>query len=137
MIVLLLVAGSLYLSYLFSYLYLWTVSPAVWPAGRLLALAGMAGDCGRSPRCERHCARGSGTAPRAGRAIAAGHRRPCRDGTRRLERVAHHRYGERNVERAHPQASAYGAMVYTAAFLQLEIVLPVVLMGLFLIARLL
>jgi hypothetical protein len=32
MVVLMLVAGSLYLSYLFSYLYIWTVSPQVWPA---------------------------------------------------------------------------------------------------------
>jgi cytochrome c oxidase subunit I+III len=32
MIVLLCVAGSLYLTYVFSYLYVWTVSPAVWPA---------------------------------------------------------------------------------------------------------
>jgi cytochrome c oxidase subunit I+III len=31
MVVLMLVAGSLYLSYVFSYLYLWTVSPNVWP----------------------------------------------------------------------------------------------------------
>jgi cytochrome c oxidase subunit I+III len=31
MIVVLLVAGSLYLSYAFSYLYLWTVSPQFWP----------------------------------------------------------------------------------------------------------
>jgi cytochrome c oxidase subunit I+III len=31
MVVLMLVAGSLYLAYLFSYLYLWTVSPQVWP----------------------------------------------------------------------------------------------------------
>jgi cytochrome c oxidase subunit I+III len=32
MIVLLLVAGTLYISYLFSYLFLWTVAPEVWPA---------------------------------------------------------------------------------------------------------
>jgi cytochrome c oxidase subunit I+III len=32
MVVLMLVAGSLFLSYLFSYLYLWTVAPQVWPA---------------------------------------------------------------------------------------------------------
>jgi cytochrome c oxidase subunit I+III len=31
MVILLLVAGSLYLAYVFSYLYLWTVSPQVWP----------------------------------------------------------------------------------------------------------
>ena len=32
MVVLMLVAGSLYIAYVFSYLYLWTVSPEVWPA---------------------------------------------------------------------------------------------------------
>ena len=32
MVIVLLVAGALYLSYVFSYLYLWTVSPQVWPA---------------------------------------------------------------------------------------------------------
>jgi cytochrome c oxidase subunit I+III len=32
MIVLILVAGSLYVAYIFSYLYLWVVSPEVWPA---------------------------------------------------------------------------------------------------------
>jgi cytochrome c oxidase subunit I+III len=31
MVILLLVAGSLYLAYVFSYLYLWTVTPASWP----------------------------------------------------------------------------------------------------------
>jgi cytochrome c oxidase subunit I+III len=37
MIVVLLVAGSLYLSYVFSYLYLWTVSPQFWPKPAALA----------------------------------------------------------------------------------------------------
>ncbi|WP_363352257.1 cytochrome c oxidase subunit I [Methylocystis echinoides] len=32
MIVLIFVAASLYLTYVFSYLYLWTVNPSVWPA---------------------------------------------------------------------------------------------------------
>jgi cytochrome c oxidase subunit I+III len=38
MVVLLLVAGTLYVSYLFSYLFLWTVAPQAWPAatGQLL-----------------------------------------------------------------------------------------------------
>jgi hypothetical protein len=32
-----LVAGSLYLTYVFSYLYLWTVSPEVWPVAQAAA----------------------------------------------------------------------------------------------------
>src|SRR5690606_10197556 len=39
MVVLLLVAASLYLAYVFSYLYLWTVSPAVWPDSSYLPSA--------------------------------------------------------------------------------------------------
>ena len=38
MVVLMLVAGSLYLAYVFSYLYLWTVSPQVWPKPAQLPL---------------------------------------------------------------------------------------------------
>ncbi|MEQ8700529.1 MAG: cytochrome c oxidase subunit I [Bauldia litoralis] len=37
MVVLMFVAASLYLSYLFSYLYLWTVSPDAWVAGETMA----------------------------------------------------------------------------------------------------
>lgn len=36
MVIIMLVAGSIYLAYLFSYLYLWTVSPEVWQAGKAL-----------------------------------------------------------------------------------------------------
>jgi cytochrome c oxidase subunit I+III len=32
MVILMVVAGALYFSYVFSYLYLWTVAPQVWPA---------------------------------------------------------------------------------------------------------
>jgi cytochrome c oxidase subunit I+III len=41
-VVLILVAASLYLSYAFSYLYLWTVSPQVWPNANDLSTAGYA-----------------------------------------------------------------------------------------------
>ena len=33
-VILMLVAGSLYLAFVFSYLYVWTVAPQAWPAGR-------------------------------------------------------------------------------------------------------
>jgi cytochrome c oxidase subunit I+III len=36
MIVLMIVAGALYLSYVFSYLYTWTVSPGLWPSSQAL-----------------------------------------------------------------------------------------------------
>jgi cytochrome c oxidase subunit I+III len=42
MVILMLVAASLYISYVFSYLYLWTVSPEVWAAGGSPALPPLA-----------------------------------------------------------------------------------------------
>ena len=38
-VILLLVAGSLYLAFVFSYLYIWTVAPQFWPAGAAVAPA--------------------------------------------------------------------------------------------------
>ncbi|MDY6982589.1 MAG: cytochrome ubiquinol oxidase subunit I, partial [Pseudomonadota bacterium] len=40
MVILMLVAGSLYVAWLFSYLYLWTVSPDVWPSANALPSLG-------------------------------------------------------------------------------------------------
>ena len=40
MVLLMLVAGALYLSFVFSYLYLWTVSPQVWPSPETGSLPG-------------------------------------------------------------------------------------------------
>jgi cytochrome c oxidase subunit I+III len=42
MVILMLVAASLYISYVFSYLYLWTVSPEVWAPGGTAALPPLA-----------------------------------------------------------------------------------------------
>jgi cytochrome c oxidase subunit I+III len=42
MVILMLVAGSLYLSWVFSYLYLWVVSPAQWPKPAAVSLHGLA-----------------------------------------------------------------------------------------------
>jgi cytochrome c oxidase subunit I+III len=139
MVVLILVAGALYLSYLFSYLYLWTVSPQVWPgtdgpampaiglpfaSGVLLLLSGIA-----------ILAAGRVLANRAVPGIpfitlllfAAA----AVSAALALEIHGHWQTGLR------PDASSYGAMVYVGAFLQLELVLSLIVMAGFVLARLL
>jgi cytochrome c oxidase subunit I+III len=135
MVVLLLVAGSLYLSYVFSYLYLWTVSPQVWPrpaqlpsvvwpalSGALLVFSSAAiAWLGRTlPAASR-----GGTAfvlllAVAVVALCAG---------LAVELLAHWRAGLR------PDADAHGAMVYMASVLQLQPVIALAVMAGFAIAR--
>ena len=135
MIVLLLVAGSLYLAYVFSYLYLWTVSPQVWPApARLAPIA--------SPVLSAFLlVLGSAILIAAGRVLP---RRP--QGSRAFEMLcvlavgalaaalvteilAHWQTGLR------PDTDAHGAMVYMAAFLQSQLTLPVMVFAGFAVAR--
>jgi cytochrome c oxidase subunit I+III len=136
MIALLLVAGSLYLSFVFSYLYLWTVSPQVWatlsalapiawPASSALLLV-----CGGAlleiaRRVLPHQgARSSGAFEGlAGLAVAA------LVGALVIELFAQWRAGLR------PQSDAHAAMVYMAAFLQAQLTLAALVMAGFAIAR--
>jgi cytochrome c oxidase subunit I+III len=138
MVILLLVAGSLYLAYVFSYLYLWTVSPQVWPAASGAALP------------ERNWPLISGALLLASSAAMFGAGRLLSDSFRRnavfaalvvvagtalcgslaIEVAGHWRAG------LHPQASGYAAMVYLASFLQFELVVALIVMALFLLARL-
>jgi cytochrome c oxidase subunit I+III len=135
MIVLLLVAGSLYLSYVFSYLYLWTVSPQVWP--RLSALAPIAypvlsalllvfgsAILEIARRVLPGRSRGSGAfVGFAGLAAAA------LTAALVIDVFAQWRAGLR------PESDAHGAMVYMAAFLQGQVTLAVLAMTGFAIAR--
>ena len=139
MVVLILVAGALYLSYLFSYLYLWTVSPQVWPerrracdpglgwafaSGVLLVLSALAIlAAGRAL-----AGRGVPGAPFI--ALDRSWRRSRLSASLALEVYGHWQSGLR------PDASSYGAMVYLGAFLQLELVLPLLVMAGFVLARL-
>jgi cytochrome c oxidase subunit I+III len=139
MVVLMLVAGSLYLSYVFSYLYLWTVSPDVWPSRGMPGL----------PPIERPLL-SAALSIIAVLAFAAADRWLPSAGTRAIvpaalgvligcaalaaavavEIVAHWQSGLR------PDATAYGAMVYLAGLLAAQVVAAVVFMGLFTVARL-
>lgn len=135
MIVLMLVAGSLFLAFIFSYLYLWTVSPRVWPgvanlpplASPLIAallLAVSSGLVMMAERTLRNTAAGKGAYPALMLAacIALG-------ASLAVEIWAQWTAGLR------PDTDAHGAMVYMAAFLQLQMTLPVVIMAVFSMAR--
>jgi cytochrome c oxidase subunit I+III len=139
MVVLMLVAASLYLSYIFSYLYLWTVSPDVWPSLGTPALPGLDRPLLSAALCVIAVV-----------AFAAADRWLPSAGTRAIlpatlgvlagcaalaaavavEIVAHWQSGLR------PEATAYGAMVYLAGLLAAQVVAAVVFMGLFTAARL-
>jgi cytochrome c oxidase subunit I+III len=132
MVVLMLVAGALYLSYVFGYLYLWTVSPQHWPPNAplpsplwstlsavLLLLSGvalrLAGRPARFLRVSMPTLVFLG--PLA--LVAA---------------LAVDVWGQWQAG-LRPQESGYAAMVFTSAFLQAEIVASILMMSLFTCAR--
>jgi len=136
MIILLLVAGSLYLSFVFSYLYLWTVSPQVWPKlsalapitspvlSALLLVSGSAVlEIARRVLPDEGSRSNNAFEGLAGLAIAA------LVGALVIDMFAQWRAGLR------PQSDAHGALVYMAAFLQAQLTLTVLVMAGFAIAR--
>jgi cytochrome c oxidase subunit I+III len=134
MAVLLLVAGALYLSFLFSYLYLWTVSPQVWPSARALpdiAWPMIAGGLllfsgGALILASRFL--GGSPVALAGLVMAGAIALTVALG---LDIWSQWQSGCR------PDANSYGALVYLASMLQFEIVAPVCVMAGFMLARLL
>jgi cytochrome c oxidase subunit I+III len=139
MIVLILVAGSLYLAYVFSYLYLWTVSPEVWPPNGSPVPPGLAWPAAAAGLFVA----GAAAFALAARILPAPGRRSLLPqivivagaaalaGGVAVEVWGHWRTG------LVPTGSAYGAMVYMAALLAGQIVAAIVLMALFTAARLL
>jgi len=130
MMVLLFVAGALYLSYVFAYLYTWTVSPQVWSAASLPALS--------TPLISGLLlATSSLVLLIAGRVLDR--RLPF---TLLLATAATALVLSLGVEIAghwhsglRPADSSYAALVYTAAALQLELVLALLVMAAFVAAR--
>jgi cytochrome c oxidase subunit I+III len=136
MVVLLLVAAALYLSYLFGFLYLWTVAPEAWPrqtslpspASAWVSLAALG--LSTAALAGAHRLLGHGSRRRgvligllfAGAAALAG--------ALLLDIAGHWQAGLR------PQSSGYSAMVYANAVLQAQIVAAVVFVALFAGARL-
>jgi cytochrome c oxidase subunit I+III len=135
MVVLLLVAGSLYLAYVFSYLYLWTVSPQHWPKPAALAPA-------ISPALSAALlVAGSAIFVLAGRVLSRNSRgNRVFEGLTGLAAVtlvaalmtevyALWQTGLR------PAADIHGALIAMAAFLQAQLTLPVLVMSGFAIVR--
>jgi cytochrome c oxidase subunit I+III len=133
MVILMLVSGSLYASAVFSYLYLWTVSPEVWPernalpsatnafAGAVLLVAS-SGAVAYASRAVRRSATGlaclalTAAVPLIALACA-------------IEIAAHARAG------ISPVQSSYGAIVYTIAGIEAFFAVVVILMALYSVAR--
>jgi len=129
MVVVLLVAGALYLSYVFGYLYLWTVSPATWPTTPI-----------SMPSWPVTCLIVSGVALAAATRLLGSSRLlfalalACGIGALlvglALDAWTQWQSGLR------PSASGYAAMVYANAVLQAQIAGVVTAMGAFTLARL-
>ena len=134
MIVLLLVAGSLYLAYVFSYLYLWTVSPQSWAASELLppamrpvtAALLFAVSSALLLAARAVLERTTSKMVFAGIMLSAMAALVC---ALSIDTFAHWSTGLR------PSQSAYAAMVYMNAVLQAEIVAALIVMAGFAIAR--
>ncbi|KRD95857.1 cytochrome B [Bosea sp. Root381] len=133
--ILAMVAGALYLSFIFSYLYLWVVSPTQWPGGAalpplastmlpvaaLLASGAALFAAARLLRRERLPRIGLAALLALGALLAAA--------AVGLDLWAQWQAGVR------PQANGYGALVYGHGVLQVQIVSAVVAVGLFAAAR--
>jgi cytochrome c oxidase subunit I+III len=134
-VTLMLVAGSLYLAYVFSYLYIWTVSPQQWQ------------DNGQVPPAAHWPLTSGGLLILAGVCTAVANRILSRSlpvfavlvllavaatsASLAVEFWAHWMSGLR------PDDSAYGALTYLASALQLEIVAAIVIIGFYVVARVL
>ncbi len=126
MVILMLVAGSLYGCLLFSYLYLWTVSPEVWPAtvpdavwplaaaGLLVLSSGAVGYANRAVSRNGDCRALLFAVPLLVAALA-------------VNFLAH-----RGLS---PQESAYGAIVYAVLSIDGFFAVVVITMALFSVAR--
>ncbi|MEJ7667985.1 MAG: cytochrome c oxidase subunit I [Casimicrobiaceae bacterium] len=141
MVCLLLVSGTLFASLVFSYFYLWTVAPEVWPAGGdalpalwhpliaaglLLASSGVIASASRA--LQRSVARVAGSGHWAVR-IALLVALLFLVGAFAIEL-----YGQWQAGLT-PTESSYGAIVYMAAALQGQFVAVLVIMGLYTVAR--
>jgi cytochrome c oxidase subunit I+III len=138
MVVLMLVGASLYVSYVFSYLYLWTVSPEVWAPTGAPDLPGLS----YPTLSALMLVLGTGAMAWCGRILPEPGRRhwggiallviaaALMAGAVALEIRGHWQTGLR------PSASSYGAMVYMASVLQAQVSFAVVVLGLFALGRL-
>ena len=132
-VIFMLVAGSLYLAYVFSYLYIWTVAPQGW------ANAVIAGPASQWPVLSAGllilAAAAVTVASRVLGRSASGFIALVVVGITSLSAALMTEVGGHWNAGLRPDASAYGALVYLASFLQFEIVAAVVISGLYVIVR--
>jgi cytochrome c oxidase subunit I+III len=133
-VILLLVAGSLYFAFVFSYLYMWTVAPQFWPpAGSSFAPAM---NVGASALLLLFAAGAMSAATkvlantRAGFAVLVSGSVAALAAALSLELSGHWAVGLR------PDASGYAALVYLASGLQFQIVAAVAAVACVVLARL-
>jgi cytochrome c oxidase subunit I+III len=138
MVVLLLVAASLFLALVFSYLYLWSASPEVWPAASGQQLPALAWPLASAAAFIASSAAMLAAARFLGKAEQAGNW-PARVGilvaacalsaALVTDFQGHWQSGLR------PEASSYGALVYTAVALEGQLAVTGVIMALYTLAR--
>jgi cytochrome c oxidase subunit I+III len=133
MVLLMLVAGSLFVAYLFSYLYVWTVSPDVWPRPAAIPAAGWGAASlaafGLVVACFRLAMRGLATgraAPVPWLVLAGALAAAAGLG---LELYGQWQSGLR------PTQSSYAALVYMETVLNGQLVAAILLMAAFTMAR--
>jgi cytochrome c oxidase subunit I+III len=134
-VILMLVAGSLYLSFVFSYLYLWTVAPQAWPYGDRSSLPNTAAAYAGAGLLALSAASiwAAGRVlerSRAGFAALVLLTLLALPAALALEVASHWQSGLR------PDASGYGALVYLASALQLQVVAAVAVIGCYTLVRL-
>jgi cytochrome c oxidase subunit I+III len=136
MVVLMLVAGALYLSYLFAYLYLWTVVPQGWPSAQELpgaiwpAVSGAMLLASGGTLWVAHRMLGQRKANNAAIVALITGGQVILIASLALDMWSQWQAGLR------PDASGYGAIVYASGVLQFEIVAAVLAMAGFALARL-
>ncbi len=135
MVVLMLVAGSLYLTYVFSYLYLWTVSPQIWASAESLPRALWPGISAALMAASAFAfAIGGRLLPSpgkfgAGTFVLTFFGAGALAGGVAVEVLGHWLSGLR------PTANSYSAMVYMADALTGQLAFAVIIMALFTMAR--
>ncbi len=131
MITLVLVAATLFASLVFSYFYLWTVSPHVWPA----ALPG----AGYALASAALLALSSGAIAYASSALRAGRLWPVRVALMAAMPLLAGAFGidlwGQWQSGLRPTVSSYGAVVYTFSVLQGQYVAALLIMGCYTLAR--
>jgi cytochrome c oxidase subunit I+III len=134
-VVVLLVAGSLYLAYVFSYLYLWTVSPQVWPQSAALpawpwpALSALLLLVGSGAVALASRSRLGRIRSRAAFALLIMLGLLALAGALGVEIIGHWSNG------LQPSSNAHAAMIGMALFLQAQLVIPVAIIACFVLVR--